>query len=294
MNFKNFTEEVCKEIAQTFGNDWQVDVKEVRKNNGVVLHALQILEPGKNVIPNIYLDACYSAYRDGMGIPEIVAKILDVYHSETSLHIDIDFFRDFEQVKDRICCHLIGKNSNEALLAEIPLVDYLDLAICFHYAYQDNTLGEGTILLYNSHLEMWGVSRDEVYQYALANTPRLYPHQCYTMGNILDETMGADASEYEDIYDMTMLVLTNNIRCRGAVCICYPGVLEQLGKKYGSLYIAPSSIHEMILFMADNTLEPEQLKEIISKTNSTKVLSEEVLSNSLYYYDAAAEKISIL
>ena len=46
----------------------------------------------------------------------------------------VEFFRSFEEVRDRICYRLIRKERNEELLKDIPYIDFLDLAIPFSTA----------------------------------------------------------------------------------------------------------------------------------------------------------------
>ena len=90
-------------------------------------------------------------------------------------------------------------------------------------------------------------------------------------------------------------VLSNVQRVQGASCMLYPGLLKQLAEKEGnSFYILPSSIHEVIL-LTDRKMEtPEQLKDMIAEVNRTQVAPEEVLSDSLYYYDFQKENIRIV
>ena len=38
----------------------------------------------------------------------------------------------------------------------------MDLAICFYYAFYQEELGEGMILIHNSHMEMWGTNHKEL------------------------------------------------------------------------------------------------------------------------------------
>ena len=65
------------------------------------------------------------------------------------------------------------------------------------------------------------------------------------------------------------------------------------GAKRG-LYILPSSIHEVILLPDTGLGSPQELKRMIHEVNSTQVAPEEVLSNSLYYYDSLQKRIRII
>ena len=187
MEMKDFASKIRDSVRDGLGDGYKVDVKEVNKNNSVVRNGLVILAQGQNVAPTIYLEDFLEAYESGMPLETVVQQMLDAYRrSMPADGLDMDFFRHFEKVRDRICFRLIGKKGNEALLEKIPYIDFLDLAICFYYAYQDECLGEGSILIYNSHVEMWGTNAFELMSTARRNTPRLLPWTCCSLAEAMD------------------------------------------------------------------------------------------------------------
>ncbi len=62
----------------------------------------------------------------------------------------------------------------------------------------------------------------------------------------------------------------------------------------GDFYIIPSSVHEVILMPHDGMLPEEAMKEMIYDINRTQVEPEEMLSDSLHYYDAEKKEIRVL
>ena len=303
MEIGDFAEKVCSALQERLGRGYVVESREVRKNNGVLLQGLLIATPGNNVIPTIYLESILEAYEAGMPFEQVIDRLLSVYRKNLPREmVNLEYFKHFEAVKDRICYRLVGRKGNEILLDEVPHKDFLDLVICFFYAFHDKELGEGSITIYNSHMEMWGTDASELFQLAQCNTPRLFPWKCQEIEEIL-EAMAEDAGEDGEILNHTenmgfshisMKVLTNSILRFGASCILYPAVLEQIvGKAGRDLYIIPSSTHETILLPALGN-EVERLKDIISCVNRTQVAPEEMLSDSLYYYDRAERKIKML
>ena len=92
-----------------------------------------------------------------------------------------------------------------------------------------------------------------------------------------------------------MKVLTNEKRTQGAACMLYPELLAQLaGKEERSFYIFPSSVHEVILMPDTGRGEAESFKQMIVEINDAQVAPEEVLSDSLYYYDLAEKRVKII
>ena len=104
MEMKDFAEKVCKAMSEILGDGYEVRLQEVQKNNGVKLQGLLILAANQNVSPTIYLKPFWEAYEEGVTLSEIVRRIFQIYREDTpGESIDMSFFKDFEQVRDRIC-----------------------------------------------------------------------------------------------------------------------------------------------------------------------------------------------
>lgn len=305
MEMNIFAGKVRDAVEKKLGEAYKVEVREVQKNNGVVLHGLLILTDDRNVIPTLYLEPFWEAYESGTSLAEIVRRLIRIYREDLPrTSIDMDFFRHFKGVSERICYRLIRQKENEELLMDIPYIPFLDLAICFFYAYRGEALGEGAILIHNSHMELWNTTVKELLELAQKNTPALFPWKCNSMEQVLREMMTEeeylaempDAEESEDfLTENPLWVLSNEQRAQGASCILYPGLLKQLAEKEKkSFYILPSSIHEVILLTDQGMETHQQLKDMIAEVNRTQVAPEEVLSDSLYYYDFLKEKIQIV
>lgn len=301
MNIGDFAEKICVAVERKLGRGFHTEVREVRKNNGIILHGILIMSEGQKIVPNIYLEHFLEDFESGTSFDTVVCRLLSVYQNDVPKeNIDMGFFKTFETVKDRICYRLVGRKSNGALLEEIPHMDFLDMAVCFYYSYQNEPFGDGNILIYNSHMEMWDTCMEELFRLAQENTPRIFPWECSGLGEILEEAsnQGGDSGsvfpeeEAGGTYpDIPMKVLSNRKRLHGAACILYPGVLDKIAGEKGNLFIIPSSIHETILLPDDKTISAGVLKGMIHEVNITQVSPDEVLSDSLYYYDAGKKEV---
>lgn len=293
MNINEFAQKVCNAIKEKLGEKYSVELKEIRKNNGVLLHGLLISSGENNVVPTIYLEYFWRAYEEGMPFAEILCRLLDVYGKDVPVKsVNMDFFKDYDKVRDRICYRLIGLEGNKELLEDIPYVEFLDMAICFFYAYQGDGLGEGSILIHNSHMEMWGCGVADLMELAGRNTPILFPWQCCTMEEVLREMIDQDHRDELFAEEVPMKVLSNRQRTNGAVCLIYQGILEHLAEEcQADLYILPSSIHETILLTDTGNEKPGELKSMVVQVNRTQVAPEEVLTDSLYHYDRRKKRI---
>ncbi len=294
LEIREFAQKVYRAMKKELGEEYSVELKEMCKNNGVVLQGLLITSKECNVAPTIYLDPFWEIYQNGATFADIVRRLLEICRKEAfGKNIDMKFFREFDKVKDRICYRLVSRRANRELLLSVPHIDFLDLAVCFFYAYHGEELGEGSILIYNTHMEMWHTNPLELLKLAEKNTARLFPCHIFSMEDVLKEFISeqpdslSEAEEYREFLNrVPMRILSNEQKNQGAACLLYEGVLEKLARIYGkSFYVLPSSIHEVILLPDSGYESAQELRDMIHEVNSTQLSPEEILSDKLYYYD---------
>lgn len=299
MEMTEFARKVCVAVQGELDETYKVELKTIRKNNGVKLQGLLIMAPGCNISPTIYMESFLDAYENGCTFRDIINQILDIYYMKRPKElIEMEFFSDFNKVCDRICFKLINKKENADILDEIPYIDFMDLAICFFYSCGEKGLGEGTVLIYNSHVKMWNCSVKVLMEYAMKNTPVIYPVKKLSIIEMLQD-LGMqedwDSEEPISVGKSGMEILTNAKKTQGAAAILYPGVLEELARqKKKGFYIIPSSIHETLLLDEDRAGETDSVKRMIYEINREHVAKEEVLSDNLYYYDFKDKTVRIV
>lgn len=302
-----FGNRLCKALKESMGAGYDAAYKEVTKNNGICLHAVMINKKGSNVSPAIYIDELYEDYVEGRSFGDIVYDILRVYQRNArEIRMDMEFFNHFEHVKDRVLYKLIHRESNQALLADIPYIEWNDLALVFYYSFEDERFGKATILIRNSHLDMWKVTQSALYENAKKNMLRLRPEEMLPMKQLLREIMTPDTCAMpeweqepkqgqEPESEVSMYVLSNRERLYGASALLYAESLKELaGKLNKNLIILPSSVHEVLLVPDDGITEKSFFKEMVKEVNDTQVEPEERLSYNVYRYDRVLEKITIL
>lgn len=296
MNYDDFICFVQKEVQQKVGKEVRVQLHQVPKNNGILLDGLTIVEENCKISPTIYLNDFYREYEDGKTGEEIAEEILEIYQeSKVAVSVDTSFYRDFQKVKDQIVCKLINYEKNRELLDRIPYVPYLDLAIVFYYRLEHKEIGSGTIQIYDSHLEMWQISKEELYRIARKNTENLMPYAFYSMFDVMQEIMGQDeAGEECGDEPFPMYVLTNQEKNLGAVEMVFDHILNQIGEKLQEdYYILPSSIHEVIIVPASAAPARKELEEMVQDINASQVLPQEVLSDHVYYYQCRIHSLEM-
>lgn len=292
MNITTFTQMLADAVAQLLPKNAQVKQNTVLKNNGVRENGIYILDSGVNAAPTLYVDTFYESYQRGAQIPQLAEDFLHVYNRyRLEKKIDISFFQEFDQVREKIVYKLINRKLNQQLLERIPHRAFMDLEIVYYYLMEHEQLGSATILIHCSHMDMWKTTEEELWELACRNTPVLLPVELMDIRSIVDELserMDAELSEYfmEEMEGVSMHVLTNRKRNLGASAILYDGVLREFAHSSGrNLYIIPSSIHELILIPDDGKPEADYLNSMVREVNTNQLDEREVLADHVYYYD---------
>ena len=298
MTFQEFSNQIVENLLSYAGDSNQISIREITKNNGIILHGLLWEKEKNNCSPTIYLEGFYQKYKNGMEMTNIMMELIHAFEEYTPDHmIDMSFFTEYTHAKDKILFKLINYKKNCVMLMDMPHIRYQDLAIVFYCRVQE--VDGGIIMIHNGHMKLWQVNEQELYDVALVNTPNLCPVSITDLRSTVEEMMGegekAEYAEEKDTED-EMQVLTNQSKLFGAVSILYPDVLQNIAERlHKNLYILPSSVHEVIL-LPERTGEEgteESLAEIVKDVNSTVVDTEDILADSVYYYDRAKKSLSV-
>lgn len=306
MELKVFLEKVKNSVCAFLGAGTDAELKEVVKNNGVVLQGLIIKKEGTTVSPTIYLDSFYEEYIRGKSLGEIVQEVSRIYEQNRVMdNIDFDFFLDYNAVRGRIFQKVINYEKNKRMLENVPHVRFLDLAVVCYYAYMNDFLGRGSIQIETGHLDRWGISQEALFSDARENTMQKLGPEVKGMDEILWEMLsenldGVSSEQFENVIDHTvrevpMYVMTLRGRYFGAVCICFTAWLRSVAEKFGkNLFILPSSIHELILIPDVGREKPDFLKKMVREVNQEHVSREERLSDQVYYFDLSEDMVILL
>ena len=313
--FQNKIERALKEYG---GKDSTVRLSAVRKNNGIQLTGVSLFKDGSNITPTVYLDDYLERYEEGESFGSIVGEIIALLEkSGKEQSFDLNAFTDWTRARKRVAYKLVNAEMNREQLKEIPHLPFLDMAIVFYYLLGEEEMGNATILICNSHIRQWNVTAEELYACAHSNTRRLLPVTIQNMEELMREVFLEDLGKKireekaEDIpfgigdsvdemlksamdgrEGIPMYVMTNKKRYFGAACLLYPGVLRVFAERLDSnLFVLPSSIHEVILLEDDGCTHVDQLREMVRQVNETQVAAEEVLSDTVYYYERHRDEL---
>lgn len=330
MNFTAFQKQVAKQMQERLAESVRVETSQVTKNNGVVWNGIRVFREGVNAAPMIYLDELYREYCDGRTMHSIVGQVIRVYEkSRLEGSIQMDFFLDYEQVRGKIVYRLVNYHRNEELLKTMPHIRFLDLAVIFVCLVMNDSMSGASILINSKHCSMWQVDADELFRAASENTPR-YQRICVksmeeVIQDMFEEKLQVETQRFlNDKYSdysreqagrwademraqlerelavgresgAFMYVMGNRNKQYGAGTILYPEALAEAAERLGqNLFILPCSVHEVILIPDTGRETAWQLQQMVREVNATQLEAEDILSDSVYYFDRTIGEVTLV
>lgn len=291
MTYYQFVQAVEDRMKEAVQDNVAVCIHTAEKNNGTVRKGITLKERDINISPTIYLEEYYRQFQSGSTLEYITSDILRLYHKvrfqkswgEEKISV-------YEKVRDKVIYRLVNYEANRRMLKTVPYVSYLDLAIVFCVLLEVTKYGTATMPVRNEHLNMWGITREELYKQASENTCRLLPDDFCTMSAVMEELVEGmvDKTDIKDVREAEedMYVFSNRLRSYGAAVILYRGRLDSIGMYLKcNYYVLPSSVHEVIIIPEKTAAGKEELSAMVAEINRTQVDEEEVLSDRAYYYD---------
>lgn len=279
--------------------DYQTSINHVVKNNSVELDGICLHKHGEHLSPTVYLNSFYEQYLEGRPLKSILGEIVSVLNNDVpKLEVPASLYDDYEAVKPQIIFRLVNYEKNKEQLKDCPYLPFCDLAITFRWLVHADTYGIASSLITNRELELWNVTVEELYKVASRNTQKLFPQYIQPMQDLLAEYLRED--EMQDIYNSNsdsfqIYILTNKNRINGSTCMIYDHVLADFAEGQGcDIYILPSSIHEVLLIPARYGMEEHALLELVHDANRTVVNVTDILSDSIYRYNASGNRVIMI
>ena len=177
-----------------------------------------------------------------------------------------------ERETERIIYHLMHFNEKDKEMNDRPYLLLEDMEIVFDILDLDHQSLQ-KIDHRKANEEQW--SERFLWERAKKNTQQLLPAKL--------EPVYKDFRGHTE--ERPVFIITNETQRYGAGVICYDDFLQNISRKYNkSLYLLPTSTHEMLLLFDDGENQEEDLFHILEKSNR-QLNKEEFLSDNIYYFD---------
>lgn len=247
--------------------------------NGVILEGIMLGDG--SVKPTIYAE--WYKEKDESEIDSVINTVKEILEETPQFNTE-DFTNwDWAKTRLRLC---IQKKGNEPICKR----DFLDLEQYVRVMIDEEQ--SAGFKVRPEMLEKYGISEDVLFHAAIDCTRPLIEIQ--DMASIVAEMMRISVDEAIKMQggNPPMIVVTNKTKTNGSSTICFTDVLKEIADRYESdLAILPSSIHECILYLVDDTTDFEWLNRMVTEVNETEVDLQEVLSDHAYKFIRAENRI---
>ena len=187
--------------------------------------------------------------------------------------------------KKSLFVKLVNTERNESLVEQSISKEFLDLSAVVRVVLKMDKEGMASMALSKGDAEILGMTEEEIYAAALANTLRLFPPKLMNLGRYVEMSIGAELPLGED--EVTTYILTNQKEVDGAIYFMSPEVVGAIAEALeDDLYILPCSVNEVLLVRASELEDGvDELKEMVRDVNETVVAEKDILSYNVYHYD---------
>ena len=187
--------------------------------------------------------------------------------------------------KKSLFVKLVNTERNESLVEQSISKEFLDLSAVVRVVLKMDKEGMASMALSKGDAEILGMTEEEIYAAALANTLRLFPPKLMNLGRYVEMSIGGKLPFGED--EVTTYILTNQKEVDGAIYFMSPEVVGAIAEALeDDLYILPCSVNEVLLVRASEVRDGvDGLKAMVRDVNETVVAEKEILSYSVYHYD---------
>lgn len=269
---------IAEMIKERIGKDVEVSQKEIVKMNNDVRKAFCVKPVESNIAPTIYYDESSS---DDEIVEYVVSTYIDKCQESPNI-IDPNEIMTRDYIINNVYPVVVNHDRNSENMTDDPdgivNLPYIeDLSITYKISVSiNNSNDSGSITVRNKHLDVIGISVEELNEAALNNIKgKARIQSMFSILSIVDDS----------VPDTGAMIISNDSKCFGASVILDPEV-DKWFKEFGDAYIIPSSVHELIAVpCSDDEDEERFLSEQIKTVNSTVLDPCDFLSDNLFKYD---------
>lgn len=255
------------------------DAQPVEKvKNGVVFEGIAIRNK-ENISPVIYTEHIIEqAVKEGKKVTEAADIIIKIYEENKEPDIDVKSIMERGFVLSHIYIGL-QKESMEDIVKSSCDLDGIESYLYTRWI-SDNGK-EYSIKVCMSMLNMLCITSEEAWETAKVNTNSETVIEKFM--HVIAELMGDEYVEDVDSVN-SIYIVTNKRKDKGASAVLNQEALKQLSEKLGTskFVIIPSSVHEMIIMPFDDSIDIEEVNQMVAEVNRTQVSPEDRLTDRAY------------
>ena len=252
-----------------------ITLEEVTKGNDRRLTGLMIRNDGEITVPTIYLEPYAKQLAQGRPMDEIIREIVQIRtEQDTRVPFEVSDLMDYRQVKPMLAIRLCDPEQNREYLKDKPFTPCGELAAVYRIQVMESKEGVASAVVTDRMMELWGVTKEQLHQDAVAAETERSPVCFYSMEDMMDEIMFS--SKPENLFECTEPLDAATMP------------MYVLGKNF---YVLPSSIHEVLIVPDNGDMQAKELESMVKEVNATQVAPADLLSDKVQYYDRAAKTL---
>lgn len=290
MNYDDFLEKLKEEIQNNMSGQVTFSMYTTRKANET-LEGLTIRTGNERIAPVIYPEKLYRDFINGRSIENIAEEMCSTIQRNHPAIPELTA----ENARKSISFSLLNREMNKDLLSRCPYKKVHDLIAVPRW----HINSEASFLVDNNVMQQLRMTKEEVLRIAQANTESA-AYTCRSMNDVMKEMMVNDGVPEEVIAEMIpgeapFYVMTNPEGIDGSCCMLSDSFLQGVcgDIDVGSIYILPSSRHEVLAVHPDLVTVPSDLKQMVMEVNATEVSATDFLSDEIYKYDGLTHSLSV-
>ena len=286
MNYEVYKECLKDSLQMQLGETVQISFTELVRNNNVKKEAIMLKPEGEPASPVIELGVLYRDYQRTGDLEKSRNTVMSIYRGRDRVPKEKICPR-WEQARPFIRPRLVKLEGNADYLEGRPWRSILDMAMVFVMILKEEE-EEIAAQVSWAYADMWGIDAEELYRVAMEN---LKEEEIFItdMASVfpfgLPERPGSSSGLH---------IMSTKNRVQGARAMLRKDRLGAFAQEKGcNVFILPSSVHEVLLIYDEGNASAGKLGEMVRTINNDpdSMNAEEVLSDSVYYYDRIKNEI---
>lgn len=202
MGEQEFYDTIKETVQRYFEEDGiQVYLEQILKNNNKKMTVLMMKKEKETLAPVIYLKRFYNQVQEGRTLEHVIEDIVEIYEEASrGIEYDTKSFFDFDLCKEQLFLRLVNIGMNSELWETTPFLPWNDLALTVRWLVGESENGISSILVTEKELERWGITFEEVLEYAKENTKRLFPAKVVSLRKFMTQSLKEQGALEEQEY----------------------------------------------------------------------------------------------
>lgn len=310
MDYESFKERVMREFLDYMPERYagcELELRKVPKVNTCLTGV--VIKPKEKCSfcgPTFYMERMYDQYKNCESFEKVMANQA-IYLEESLKYLPKDILElDIASMKDKIVFQVVNTKENQEMISLCPHRNFMDLTAVYRAITNVDENGVSGFLITNDIAKAEDLTEKALYAMAKKNTKKLFPFKRERIEETMIRMMkrwGANDKDIDESFPYIddvpekerVYVISNQFEFFGANALLYKDVIGDVAKSIGTdCFILPSSVHDLVVLSTDIFGESTKLINLVRETNSEHVRTSDRLSDSIYLYSLANNKINMV